>query len=533
MSIPIRFIRMKFLRVKSEEISVSWDTNNAITQARYKVTLFRAGFKVTTIRTNMKNAVFNQLIPDNEYRVFVLVVTCNKQQSIQRIIRTPSKAMNVRTRIRNRSFVPEFRDRRSRQFKEFTNNFIKDLLSRLIQKFIDLFNRGRMRIIIVDITPGSVNVNFTIVFSTEENVTMLETADTFAKSLNSSQEFDIDLENTIITDRDSCQPGLNDCSGNGTCIRLNATYTCQCNAGFTDTSPSVPGRTCEGRTLPEFNTTLNHCVKVTFAPSDCCYLILVLDIDECQTGNNTCSDFAACTNTPGSYSCSCFQGIIDTNPANPGTQCRDPNVCFINKRDICALSNCMLFTVSNCKNKVAFRLKATLSTKEFSNDLKNPASEAYRNLSVNFINTVVPTTQGKLKDKSFNISIIGFQNGSVVVNFLAVVNNNSTVNLTTLLGAVADAIKALDNNSLIIITGTTQLTTEAPIRPQTVPTVQSQPGSENPGWRVAVIVLGAVLGAALLIILAVVAAIIYTKKTSRKYDINTPSLVHQINYSNL
>ncbi|XP_067849438.1 uromodulin-like 1, partial [Heptranchias perlo] len=531
--VPVRFIRMNLIRVKSVEIAISWDTNNGFNRARYEVTLFRADIKISTITTNKKKAVFRDLMPDVEYQVFILVITCNQRESIRRTIRTRSKVLGTTTRIKNKNFLPEFRDKNSQEYKQFTENFIKDLLSRLKSKFLDLFNRGKMRIVVLLLEPGSVTVKFDIVFSAEENVTIPEVKETFVDSLNRSQEFDIDLENTTIVDRDSCQPGLNDCSGNGTCIRLNATYTCQCNAGFTDTSPNTPGRTCEGRTLSEVNTALGHWVKTTFAPTDCFYLILVSDIDECQTGNNTCSDFAACTNTPGNYSCGCFQGILDINPANPGTQCRDPNACFINKRDICALSDCMLITTSDCNHKIAFRMKATFSTEEFSNDLKNPASEAYRSLSANFINTVVPTTQTKLNDKSFNISIIGFQNGSVEVNFLAVLNNNSTVNTTTLLNAVGGAIKALDSNSLVIITGTTQLTTEAPIQPQTVPTVQSKPGSENPGWRVTVIVLGAVLGVALLIILAVVVAMIYIKKNCRKYDIGGSDIVRQINYSNI
>ena len=35
------------------------------------------------------------------------------------------------------------------------------------------------------------------------------------------------------------------------------------------------------------------------------------DIDECFEGQNNCSVNSNCTNTPGSYQCSCFNGYED------------------------------------------------------------------------------------------------------------------------------------------------------------------------------------------------------------------------------
>ena len=36
--------------------------------------------------------------------------------------------------------------------------------------------------------------------------------------------------------------------------------------------------------------------------------VLFSDQDECQTGNHNCSHLAECTNTQGSYTCSCYSG---------------------------------------------------------------------------------------------------------------------------------------------------------------------------------------------------------------------------------
>ncbi|XP_059505973.1 uncharacterized protein LOC132210412, partial [Stegostoma tigrinum] len=545
---PTRFVRINLIRVASREISISWDASNAFTLTVYEVILSSAIRQELPFTTNKKKAVFRNLLPDVEYNILVLVKSCSQQQSIQRRIRTRAKVLNARTRIRNRAFVPQLLDRTSRIYKQFVNNFIQDLLRRVTLRFLSLYNRNLLRIVIIRLTPGSVTVDFNIALSLNENVTLRETAEIFAKSLNTSTEFDIDITNTNIAERDSCQPEFNDCSDNGTCTRQNSTYTCQCNTGFNDTSPNVPGRICED--IDECQTGKDTCSALatcTNTPGNftCNCLAGTIDtdpanpgaqckdIDECQNGNNTCSDLAVCRNIPGNFSCSCFQGIIDTNLANPGTQCIDPNICFINNGNICTLSDCMVSTVSNCNNKIAFRMQVILRSRVFSNDLRNPVSEAYRNLSNSFMNTVVPRTQVNLNDRSFNIFIVGFQNGSIVINFLAVLNDTSTVNRSRLLTAVGAAVKALDNNSLITITGTTQLTTEAPVQPQTAPTLQSKPGTENPGWKAAVIVLGSILGVALLTILAAVLTLLYTKKKSRSYSVETSDIVRQINYSNL
>ncbi|XP_060688811.1 fibrillin-1-like [Hemiscyllium ocellatum] len=541
-------------------------------------------------------------------------------------------AFRMQVILRSRVFSNDLKNPASEAYRNLSDSFINTVVPRTQTNLDD----RSFNIFIVGFQRGSVVVNFLAVVndtSTVNRSSLLTAVGAAIKALDSNSS-------VTITERDRCQSGLNDCSGNGTCIQQNATFTCQCNAGFNDTRPNTPGRICEdidecqtgsntcsalatctntpgnfmcnclagtidtnpanpgtqctdidecqtgnntcsalatctntprnftcsclaGTTdtnpanpgtqcndIDECQTGNNTCSALatcTNTPGNFTCSCLVgttdnnpvnpgtqcTDIDECQTGNNTCSDLAVCRNTPGNFTCSCFQGIIDNNPANPGTQCRDPNICFLNSGSICTLSDCMVSTVSNCNNKIGFRMRVILRSRVFSNDLKNPASEAYRNLFDSLINTVVPRTQTNLDDRSFNIFIVGFQRGSVVVNFLAVVNDTSTVNRSSLLTAVDTAIKALDSNSSVTITGSTQLTTEAPIQTQTVPTVQSNPGTENPGWRVAVIVLGSVLGVALLTILAVVLALMYTKKKSRRYSIETSDIVRQINYSNL
>ena len=39
-----------------------------------------------------------------------------------------------------------------------------------------------------------------------------------------------------------------------------------------------------------------------------CVCVCVIDIDECSSKTDDCSQFATCTNTDGSYECTCLDG---------------------------------------------------------------------------------------------------------------------------------------------------------------------------------------------------------------------------------
>lgn len=49
------------------------------------------------------------------------------------------------------------------------------------------------------------------------------------------------------------------------------------------------------------------------------------DDDECLLNAYSCSEFAKCRNTPGSYECTCHEGFTGN-----GIDCRDINECLVN-----------------------------------------------------------------------------------------------------------------------------------------------------------------------------------------------------------
>jgi hypothetical protein len=60
------------------------------------------------------------------------------------------------------------------------------------------------------------------------------------------------FEQFYSTDFDECgSPDFNDCSEHAQCFNLRGTYTCSCNEGYSDLSPSskFPGRSCSAELL--------------------------------------------------------------------------------------------------------------------------------------------------------------------------------------------------------------------------------------------------------------------------------------------
>ena len=95
-------------------------------------------------------------------------------------------------------------------------------------------------------------------------------------------------------------PLLNDCDMNADCTDIPGSYVCNCRPGYTGN-----GTFCESR--------LNVCA--------CCILIIIAyisDVDECQNDTlNTCDVNADCSDTDGSFTCTCREGYSGT-----GNQCQ-------------------------------------------------------------------------------------------------------------------------------------------------------------------------------------------------------------------
>ncbi|XP_062617789.1 fibrillin-1-like [Saccostrea cucullata] len=110
-----------------------------------------------------------------------------------------------------------------------------------------------------------------------------------------------------------CLPlGKNNCHSKAECIAdlENHNYTCECNEGYRSTGKdSLPGRNCD-------------------------------NINECTDGTHKCDRSlvrATCTDTEGSYKCSCNKGW----QGNGSPNCTDVNECFVNTHNCVGLAMCV------------------------------------------------------------------------------------------------------------------------------------------------------------------------------------------------
>lgn len=108
------------------------------------------------------------------------------------------------------------------------------------------------------------------------------------------------------TDVNECKDDLHTCHANALCTNTAGAYICRCKRGF-----QGDGKTCRGKEshiiwiLPQYS--IKHIV--CFCLSKINISCFTLDINECSAINN-CDINAICTNTDGSYTCSCKDGYM-------------------------------------------------------------------------------------------------------------------------------------------------------------------------------------------------------------------------------
>uniref|UniRef100_A0A9L0K3C8 EGF-like domain-containing protein n=1 Tax=Equus asinus TaxID=9793 RepID=A0A9L0K3C8_EQUAS len=149
-------------------------------------------------------------------------------------------------------------------------------------------------------------------------------------------------------DVDECSKKPSPCGANSVCKNLPGRYKCSCLPGFSsptgnDWNPAKPGRfSC---------TDINECLSSGICPehSECTNSLgsyscscragfssrnsICEDVDECADPKS-CPEHATCHNSPGSYSCVCNQGLVSRSGnvrfQGQGETCEDVGECFRN-----------------------------------------------------------------------------------------------------------------------------------------------------------------------------------------------------------
>ncbi|NXJ34150.1 UROL1 protein, partial [Ciconia maguari] len=460
----------------STMIQFSWKPQGGTRDSPYRVHLW-GGSPEMKRSLNETSTAFENLLSDHEYQISVYVSTCSKNVSTSLTVRTAAEVFSGTTRITNEVFIPEYQNKSSTAFKEFETKFIKEIEKHLPQKILELIQEKKMRIVINSIKNGSVSVVFDIVLDVGENITKPEISDAFTEALNMSTVLKVDVKKTIIEARNSCQPGLNDCSQHATCTAEGASYSCQCNKGFTDNSPQVPGRVCQQRqnlpsqqmtTVPPKSatarftgSTANSIFMTTFASGP--FMPVSIKV---QNVTGEAIQFSWTGGSRGSfYTVSIMDGnweISKTTTKETKTMFKhllpghvytisvavlscaensrtsvsvrtDPVSCF-NRAEFCLPQNigCPDLKYVVCSHYQAFACSVLLKGQTFNHTLYNSDSEGYKTMSESITTEVVREMRIKLKDDHFDIIILGFRPGSVIADFLSLLQKQEPIDVNVM-----------------------------------------------------------------------------------------------------
>ncbi|XP_063210997.1 uncharacterized protein LOC134524740 [Chroicocephalus ridibundus] len=471
-----------------------------------------------------------------------------------------------------------------------------------------------MRIVINSIRNGSVIVLFDVVLDTGENITKPQISDAFTDALNMSTVLQVDLKKTVIEARNSCQPGLNDCSQHATCTAEGASYSCQCNKGFTDSSPQVPGRVCQhDQNLPsEQMTTVppeSATARFTGSPSTSADSHTTtapvqgespttiqgtslttepnaktsLSLPATSLGTPSMTSYKKSTTVSPAFTGTCMPvsikvqnvtgdaiqfswtggrrgslytiSLMDGNRQINRTTTKetkavfkhllpghvytvsvavlpcaedswtsvsvrtDPVSCF-NRTEFCLPQNtgCPDLKYFVCSHYQAFACTVLLKSQMFNHMLYNSDSEDYKAMSENIKTEVVTEMRIILKDEHFDIIMLGFRPGSVIAYFISLLQKQEPIDVKVMQAHLSEILKKKFGDQ-------TEVTVKS------LP-VQSSAG-ESSAWKVAVIILGVLLGVALVLILLISLAYIYTKKRSGRYLVEPKGLLGNFFYKDL
>ncbi|XP_053408702.1 uncharacterized protein LOC123559399 isoform X2 [Mercenaria mercenaria] len=151
--------------------------------------------------------------------------------------------------------------------------------------------------------------------------------------------YNLGADNQSCIDVDECDPALNlnMCSENDTCVNFKGGYSCSCSPGFKLENDQRTCKACDSEHFGE--SCANECacgVGATRCDSKTgCVCEEGWIGEKCSIDKNECANFPCtgeneeCTNTLGSYSCTCKKGYtLDNNVCKDVDECTDtPEVC--------------------------------------------------------------------------------------------------------------------------------------------------------------------------------------------------------------
>ncbi|KAM9782429.1 uromodulin-like 1 [Syngnathus typhle] len=237
--------RLQAANITGTSFCVYWSSLIPANQT-YLVGLSEGSDVISTWTTEQTMMEVRELQPGVLYNVTVKIQTNESHGDILYIaVKTDAQTLGATTRLTNIPFTDDLYNRSSQAYKNVTAGILDEIYFSLAQDTKTMLNSGQVRIEIIKLSPGSVVVDFILIFSPGQEQDIRNTSTAILYSLRNSSIYTMDENNTSISDFDECVPGENDCSQWATCTNTWGSFTCSCRDGFMDTEPQRPGRACQ------------------------------------------------------------------------------------------------------------------------------------------------------------------------------------------------------------------------------------------------------------------------------------------------
>ncbi|XP_038154847.1 uromodulin-like 1 isoform X1 [Cyprinodon tularosa] len=270
---PPRIRGLCSANVTGTSVSVCWSTTVQI-NLTFQITLSKSSEVSEMWETSMMMIEIRGLQPGVLYNVTVTPCACGRRgSSVHIMIKTDAQTLDATTRLTNIEFSEDLTNSSSQAYKNLTVTFIQEIYQSLAPELKAMVDSGQVRIEIQSFSPGSVLVNFSIIFNQNPDQASDNVSSAIMLSLMNSSRFILDVNNTRIHDSDECISAENDCSQWATCINTWASYTCICNEGLIDNNPDRPGHNCQANdtvdsaSAPGVSTRMHFTTVPTFVQS--------------------------------------------------------------------------------------------------------------------------------------------------------------------------------------------------------------------------------------------------------------------------
>ncbi|XP_030009437.1 uromodulin-like 1 [Sphaeramia orbicularis] len=246
----------------------SWSHGNQT----YRVEVLKGSEVIYQNDTGQTLVAVGGLKPGVLYDVTITTMACGGQGDTHHLsIKTDAQTLDATARLTNVQFSADLQNSSSQTYKNLSQSITQEIYQSLSLVLKALVDSGRVRVVVTGFSPGSVVVNFSIVFTPSQSQDIGNVSEAVMDSLKNSSKYSVDENNTSINDFDECASGQNDCSQWATCTNTWASYSCVCNQGYVDNNPDRPGRACQEVATTTMETTTQPMTStvstVSFAPS--------------------------------------------------------------------------------------------------------------------------------------------------------------------------------------------------------------------------------------------------------------------------